>query len=486
MTTTASLRIAALAVCLGLASPAGDGDAPATSAGVSSLVRLLYAEVKDADRSGDASRGDVVVLGLRRPLAPKRVVTLDDLPLAGTHARWGDGAVLTAVPGESEIRIVLGEGASLVLADSYRPGRHGATPAQLRTATGAVPILMEASARRWFAGERHPDAAVLVPFYGQLHAHTGFSDGDLTPAEAYASARREGLDFLAVTDHLEQLTPESWTATREMARAADQPGTFAALYGYEWGGYPSLHGWMNHVNVLGSDERLGVWSTIGLGRLYERLAALPGRRVVASFNHPGMNHRLGRNDWDGFAYDAQGDRRVRLVHVETTSDAGEDNRETAGYVPALDRGWHVAPKGEEDNHTANWGRSRRRTGLWLDRLDAESVLAGLERMATFYTDDRDASLKLVADREWLMGSTVYGDGPHRLEADIRHRTRVAHVTSVELVSVGGAVVARQEGGQTPLTVAWDVDPATDAYYFVRVVLESADARMISAPVFVDR
>jgi hypothetical protein len=199
-----------------------------------------------------------------------------------------------------------------------------------------------------------------------------------------------------------------------------------------------------------------------------------------------MNHRLGRNDWDGFAYDAQGDRRVRLVHVETTSDAGEDNRETAGYVPALDRGWHVAPKGEEDNHTANWGRSRRRTGLWLDRLDAESVLAGLERMATFYTDDRDASLKLVADREWLMGSTVYGDGPHRLEADIRHRTRVAHVTSVELVSVGGAVVARQEGGQTPLTVAWDVDPATDAYYFVRVVLESADARMISAPVFVDR
>jgi hypothetical protein len=485
MTTQTGLRIALIALGLGLARPLGDDDV-GSGGGVSSLVRLVFAELRDVDRSGDASRGDVVVLGLRRALAPKRVLTLDDVPVAGTHARWGDGATLTAVPGESEIRIVLGTGASLAVAGSYRPGRHGATPAQLRTATGAVPILMEAFARRAFTGERHPDATALVPYYGQLHAHTGFSDGDLTPADAYASARREGLDFFAVTDHLEQLTPESWKSAQEMAHAAEQPGAFAALCGYEWGGYPSLHGWVNHVNVLGTDERLGVWSTIGLGRLYARLAALPGAHVVAALNHPGMNHRMGRNDWDDFAYDARGDRRVRLVHVETTSDAGEDNRESAGYIPALDRGWHVAPKGEEDNHTANWGRSRRRTGLWLDRLDTPSVLAGLDRMATFYTDDRDASLKLVADREWLMGSTVYGDGPHHLEVEILHRTRVAHVTSVELVSLAGSVVARHDGGQTPLTVAWDVDPATDAYFFVRVVLESADARMISAPVFVDR
>jgi hypothetical protein len=196
---------------------------------------------------------------------------------------------------------------------------------------------------------------------------------------------------------------------------------------------------------------------------------------------------LGRNNWDDFAYDAAADLRMKLVMVETASDNDEDNRETAGLVPALDRGWHVAPKAEEDNHTANWGRSRRRTGLWLADLTEGGVLAALGRMATFYTDDPEASLKLTGDGEWLMGSTLYGAGPHRLTVSVGHAgNRVVQVTGVEIVSVGGAVVARHSGGRAPFTADFTVDPPQDAYFFARVTLDTPETRMISAPLFVDR
>src|SRR5262249_30433944 len=195
---------------------------------------------------------------------------------------------------------------------------------------------------------------------------------------------------------------------------------------------------------------------------------------------------IGRNNWNGFEYHGDGDLCVKLIMVETRSPTEENNREEVGYIPALDHGWHLAPKAEEDNHHADWARTRERTGVWLDRLQLSAGLTGLRPMAVFYSDDPDASLRLRADHQWLMGSTVYGDGPHVLEVEVGHRTRNASVTRVELVTLGGEVVAVHAGGHTPLHVDFEVDPATDAYYFARVELENADTRLLSAPIFVDR
>lgn len=451
------------------------------------LVALRFAELRDRDRSGGTSAGDEVVLGLRRPLGPRRRVALSDLPLGSAADRWGEGAAVEAVAGRDELTIRLGRGASLVTSGTYRPGTASPTPSLVRTQSGPVPVLPAPADRRAFAGDRFADGPELQAFEGQLHAHTGYSDGLLTPADAYAAARAQGLQFFAVTDHLEQLDDAEWGETRAAAARAEAPGDFAALYGYEWGGVPTVYGWLNHVNVIGSDERFAVLGVFGLARLYEAIGRLPGAHVVAQWNHPGMvKGVLGRNNWNAFAYDAAADLRVKLVMVETLSDNDENNREEAGLVPALDRGWHVAPKGEEDNHIANWGRSGRRTGLWLARLDRESVLAGLGRMATFYTDEPGASLKLTGDGEWLMGSTLYGAGPHRLTVAVAHARRVARVTSVEIVSLGGRVVARHDGGSTPFRADFAVDPPQDAYFFARVVLESAGTRIISAPLYVDR
>lgn len=462
------------------AGPAHPGR-PSRPVGVASAV------LEDRDGSGGASAGDVVVLGLRRALSPGRTPDAEDVRLVRGGEGWGRGArVLARSEDDRELRLALGHAPALDLYDTYRPGASVRSLAQIRSARGPVPILVRPPDRRSFVGDRFPDSPELRAFQGQLHSHTGFSDGELEPADAFESARLWGLDFFAVTDHLEQLTPDEWSRGRAAADAAHRPGSFVALYGFECGGFPTLRGWMNHVNVVGTDHLPTVWSTVGLSRLYDGILRLPGPDVVAQFNHPGMKRVVGRNNWNDFAYDARADLRVKLITVETRQPAQENHREEFGYIPALDRGWHVGPKAEEDNHRANWGRTPKRTGVWLPELTRADLLAGLRRMATFYTDDPDATIKLRANGEWLMGSTVYGGGPHVLELAVEHRTRLALVTRAELVGPGGATIPGEAGTRTPFRLRFEVDPEGDAYYFARVTLEDAETRLLSAPIFIDR
>src|SRR4051794_38070461 len=42
-------------------------------------------------------------------------------------------------------------------------------------------------------------------FFGDLHNHTGYSDGRGRPEQALAQMRDRGLDFAAITDHAESL-----------------------------------------------------------------------------------------------------------------------------------------------------------------------------------------------------------------------------------------------------------------------------------------
>jgi hypothetical protein len=486
----AGLQIAIGLVAVTLATRTGMEDelGPARATTAWPLVGVASAALDDRDASGTASAGDVVVLGLRRPLAPGRAPEAGDVLLVQAAEHWGrDAHLLAHAPDERELRLVLGQEPALRLYGTYAPGAVGRSVAQIRSSKGPVPVLVQAGQRRAFVGDAFPDSPGLRAFKGQLHAHTGFSDGELAPADAFAAARGWGLHFFAVTDHLEQLTADEWRQGRAAADAAEAPGAFVALYGFELGGFPTLRGWMNHVNVVGTDRLPGVWSTVGLNRLYDGILRLPGPDVVAQFNHPGMQkHVLGRNNWNDFAYDARADLRMKLVTVETRSATRENHREEVGYVPALEHGWHVGPKAEEDNHRADWARSPRRTGVWLPELTRAHLLAGLTRMATFYTDDPNASLKLSADGQWLMGSTLHGPGPHALEVTVEHTTRSALVTRAELVGPGGVVIPGEANARTPFHVRFEVDPEGDAYYFARVTLEDADTRLLSAPIFFDR
>jgi hypothetical protein len=75
-------------------------------------------------------------------------------------------------------------------------------------------------------------------FKGDLHTHTLASDGVLTAEELARHAQRNGLDFLAVTDHNQMVSAEALPAI---------PG-FTLIPGIEWTHY------RGHANFLGVDR----------------------------------------------------------------------------------------------------------------------------------------------------------------------------------------------------------------------------------------
>lgn len=84
---------------------------------------------------------------------------------------------------------------------------------------------------------------------GNLHAHTTFSDGVLSPAGLVAEYERLGYDFLAITDHEDRIDDAYW---REIRRLAPRLLLFQGVE-LNYAGFPQ------HVGrVIGDREALHV------------------------------------------------------------------------------------------------------------------------------------------------------------------------------------------------------------------------------------
>jgi len=194
--------------------------------------------------------------------------------------------------------LLAGAGGALLLA-----GVPGTRAMALDVATGA--------SRR----SRLTKGTMLV--HADLHNHTLLSDGDGNPDLAFASMREAGLDVAALTDHatlsdnvlgdpLKQallptgyssvagITAADWKRTSALADAADTPGVFTAIRGFEWS-EPTL----GHVNVWFTRDYTDVVDVGDMGPLYDwRLLAagrLPQCRLAARAErrHRRARHRLG-------------------------------------------------------------------------------------------------------------------------------------------------------------------------------------------------
>ncbi|MCD7734856.1 MAG: hypothetical protein LUH48_06995, partial [Clostridiales bacterium] len=229
-------------------------------------------------------------------------------------------------------------------------------------------------------------------YFGQLHSHTNYSDGAGSITDAYEHATEvhestDTLDFLAVTDHSNSFDSassdsvtitngslsEEWTEGQEMA---DKYTTeeFVALFGYEMTWSNGL-GHINTYNTGGFQSRTqSAYTTYStaLQNYYETLKTVTDS--ISQFNHPGTTF----GDFQDFSYfDEEIDDLITLIEVGN----GEGTIGSSSYFPsyeyytrALDKGWHVAPTNNQDNHKGLWGDANTaRTVVLADNLTEDDI-----------------------------------------------------------------------------------------------------------------
>lgn len=100
-------------------------------------------------------------------------------------------------------------------------------------------------------------------YWGDIHLHSGFSDGVSTPGKGFEYGRDVmDLDVVAYTDHdtmgffippalqLRRMRKKYFQATKEAVEQYHEPGEFVTLMGYEWTHQPNKG---SHINVYFED-----------------------------------------------------------------------------------------------------------------------------------------------------------------------------------------------------------------------------------------
>ena len=357
--------------------------------------------------------------------------------------------------------------------------------------------------------------ATFQRYFGQLHSHTQYSDGagSLESALDYVKNLPEiaNVDFVAFTDHSNyfdksgaanpegalydmtkatEYSQQTWKSYKDAVAAfnAENAGSMVAIAGFEmtWSGGP---GHINTFNTPGIVSRNNTTlnnktKDAGLQAYYKLLSQAEGANSISQFNHPGTTF----GNFIDFGYwDAVVDTRMYMVEVGN----GEGQIGAGGYYPsyeqyimALDKGWHVAPTNNQDNHKGRWGNANdARDVILTDDFTEDGIYAALRARRMYATEDKNLDLDYTVNGN-MMGSII--DVPEKLNFEISFNDpdRTDSIAKVELVVNSGKVAYTWDSAADLTKGSVSVELAPEyTYYFVRVTEGDGDLA-VTAPVWV--
>ena len=353
-------------------------------------------------------------------------------------------------------------------------------------------------------------------YFGQLHSHTAeYSDGAGTLQDGldYVASlpERANVDFVAFTDHSNYfdtssdanpeaalydtslMTPESkekWdTYTGKIAAFnTEHAGEIVALAGFEmtWSGGPGHINTFNTPGIVSRNNKTLNDKTgdAGMKAYYALLSNENLVNSISQFNHPGTT--FGNFSDFGY-YDPIIDTRIQLVEVgngEGAIGAGGYYPSYEQYIMALDKGWHVAPTNNQDNHKGKWGNANdARDVILTDDFSQEGIYQAIRDRRVYATEDKNLEINYTLNGQ-LLGSTIKEAETANIQVSVYDPDPSDSISKVEVVVNSGAVAYTWDNptelasGELECAI-----PASYSYYFIRVTQGDGDLA-VTAPVWV--
>ena len=266
-------------------------------------------------------------------------------------------------------------------------------------------------------------------------------------------------------------------------KAADKytDAGFAGIYAFEMT-WSDGTGHINTFDTPGFESRdtQKYKNADGLQQYYNVLKQFPNS--VSQFNHPGTTF----GDFKDFAnYDPQIDKLITLIEVGN----GEGPIGSSGYFPsysyydrALQKGWHVAPTNNQDNHKGMWGDANTaRTVVLADSLTRDNIYDAIRNRRTYATEDNDLKIKYTLN-DAVMG-TIFDSKPNNVDikVDLEDPDNEA-LGKVSVIVDGGKELESKTLTTSKDSLEFKL-PAEYSYYYIKVVEADKDIA-VTAPVWI--
>ena len=289
-------------------------------------------------------------------------------------------------------------------------------------------------------------------FRGNLHAHSTNSDGQATPEQIVEAYRRQGYDFIAVTDHFLERYGFPITDTT----ALRTPG-FTTLLGAEL-----------HAPALSNGE---LWHILAVGLPHDFAPPRPGEsgpELAARAAEAGAFVGLAHPAWYCLTIDeARSVEAAHAVEVYNETCAMDNDRGESWYVAdlLLSEGRRLTAFGADDTHLKDDRPDAFGAWVWVraERLEPDALLEALKTGA-YYTSQ---------------GSLI-----HDIQLDDRELAiRCSPVSSI-FVSGAGRKTMHVHGHRL---TEWrcSLEPFLGSYCRVTLV-DAAGKRAWSNPIWLDR
>lgn len=352
-----------------------------------------------------------------------------------------------------------------------------------------------------------PPAGPLNFYYGNLHAHSSYSDGNkdntlLIPADDYEFAKSSlCFDFLGLSEHNHTtagMQLSNWQPGRTQASAASTP-SFVGMYGMEWGvisggghvlvyGVDSLIGWeanQNQIYVPKSVYR-------GTGGLFD-IINRHGNNAFATLAHPNTTdyNKLLDSTFDVAADDAIVGTAIESGPAFSTnitySDPGASLSYLGYYRNMLSRGFHLGPTIDHDNHNLTFGRTTRsRLVVMASSLSEASLLDGMRKMRFYASQDCAAKITYNINSQ-PMGSIITQEGVPTITLSSITSNNVTSVIVMYGVPGSGVAATQLTSTNTGSLTFTDNGLAnlSQRYYYLDIT-ESDGSRIITSPIWYTR
>ena len=355
-------------------------------------------------------------------------------------------------------------------------------------------------------------------YYGNLHSHTDYSDGNRdavtsgvsTPAGSFAYAKNSyHIDYWGIAEHNHfsstnnpgMLLPK-YALGLTQADQATVPGTFVAMYGMEWGtisegghvltyGSPGLIGW----ETISGSPNYNIFCAKGdFPSYWNILNAMPN--TFSTLAHP-QTGDYG-NILNGALFSPAADLNLVGSAVRSGSAFSTTNDYTdppaslyeQEFMSALSKGYHVGPAIDHDNHYTTFGRTNKGRTVVLSRtLERDSLIAAFRKRRFYASDDwnTQVSFKVNGNEMGTVNTTLLHSSINVSVTDIDPTDAVNNIKIYYGIPGSGIlpVVLGSNTGSGSFTFTHSTNNNDKFYYYAKITQNDGDI-IWTSPIWINK